>query len=331
VNNIDQSEVLEMKLVGSLVLILFQIALVTGGTGRDVDAAPRIEGNRMYVDKKEPFTQFVFGLIDPEERRLKQEGKSPYKALQDQDALKQFLFLADDDAMLDPPLAEAVLTKVSSSTLIYKTDLYLSEGTSENFITKKLDNRNKFGFKDNQFDIVVMRWGICHCTGLFETCGGIDLKLTNRSTHSTINPITVQFFDEVFRVLNKTNPKAIAFLHGLHVGTEAYPDNPEIESRAAMVLDQIINILKPFYPNLDIHILYAEIDDLLVGTHDMKEEGKFEFLGVVAQVKPWVNWVKSPRWELPLDPIAVPLLIPSSPSGPVQADSADSWFPSFKA
>ncbi len=80
--------------------------------------------------------------------------------------------------------------------------------TSQNILHKKfaeifLDNTKPFPFKNDEFDTILLRHGMCKCNGS-HCCAGF----LSESRESKI------FFSEVSRVLNKKNPKSMAILEG---------------------------------------------------------------------------------------------------------------------
>lgn len=83
-----------------------------------------------------------------------------------------------------------------------------------NLSTMFMDNTKRFPFPNNTFDTIVMRRGLCICGESGHVCGGF-MPISNECR---------QFFEEVTRVLNKTNPKAKAVLHG------TYGVFPEVEA-----------------------------------------------------------------------------------------------------
>lgn len=87
---------------------------------------------------------------------------------------------------------------------ITRTDIGISRPRREGNVTSlHMDNMDTFPFQDNSFDTIVLRKGLCHCHE-GRACAGF---CPNRRE-------TKHFFGEVARVLDKSNPNSVAYLHG---------------------------------------------------------------------------------------------------------------------
>ncbi len=66
-----------------------------------------------------------------------------------------------------------------------------------------VDNNQKLPFQDNEFDLIVLRYGLCVCYDQ-KCCGGFSPESDEAQ----------QFFFEVARILNRNNPNSMVILHG---------------------------------------------------------------------------------------------------------------------
>jgi len=66
-----------------------------------------------------------------------------------------------------------------------------------------VDNNRGLPFRDNEFDLVVLRYGLCVCYDQ-KCCGGFSPQSDEAQ----------QFFFEVARILNRDNPQSLIILHG---------------------------------------------------------------------------------------------------------------------
>jgi hypothetical protein len=74
---------------------------------------------------------------------------------------------------------------------------------AKNLELVEMDNRRRFPFKDNRFDRIVLRRGLCVCYGKLN-CAGF----------APDSEQAFSFFREVARVLDKKKKSSVALLHG---------------------------------------------------------------------------------------------------------------------
>jgi hypothetical protein len=89
-----------------------------------------------------------------------------------------------------------------------KTVLSADVDVGENLLIRnwgnlKIDHLKVFPVKDNSFDRIILRKGLCQCHSA-SCCAGFH----------PLGPEARQFFSEVVRVLDKGNPESFAVLHG---------------------------------------------------------------------------------------------------------------------
>jgi hypothetical protein len=119
---------------------------------------------------------------------------------------KSILFLSDgrDQNLVErlgPPIAKEFPKKwVVSAELNVVED-----GFVNNWGLIKIDNTERFPVKDNAFDRIVLRRGMCVCHE-GRCCAGFK----------PASPENRTFLSEVVRILNKKDPHAMAVLHGMH-------------------------------------------------------------------------------------------------------------------
>lgn len=118
---------------------------------------------------------------------------------------KSVLFVSDG-LVTDPesfPLGPRVAKKYPGKRIV-STDIKVREKDAwGNFELMPMDNAKPFSFADDEFDMIVLRQGLCMCLGP-SCCAGIKPG----------TPESRKFITEVVRVLNKKNPEAKAILHG---------------------------------------------------------------------------------------------------------------------
>lgn len=95
------------------------------------------------------------------------------------------------------PMLEVIRSDRSIGAGRPETDPYFPNITNRIF-----DNKAVFPFADNEMSLILMRRSLCKCNGSF--CSGFDPRSAEGE----------QFFGEVARVLKKSNPNAVAVLHG---------------------------------------------------------------------------------------------------------------------
>lgn len=147
-------------------------------------------------------------------------------------------------------IAEMIEPDTKPETKIYKTSLDCPEeksGKSEGKIhSLKLDHTQPFPFHDQEFDLIVMRRGLCFCESSLKTCGGLEL-----------GPETELFFQEVVRTLNSGNPKAAAYIEGsflarLGRGKVAYEQEQVYLNR----VESLLRTLEERNPHLKFEMIY---------------------------------------------------------------------------
>lgn len=127
---------------------------------------------------------------------------------------QNILFLSEGSSTLAFELSQAYPSKNVVSTDVRYTG---TEVKNENWSTVGMDNRDPFPFKNNEFDTIIMRRGLCICNGS-RCCAGFEVNINNSDTLDsnsfTNNRQAKNFFSEVVRVLDKTRPHSRAVLHG---------------------------------------------------------------------------------------------------------------------
>ena len=119
----------------------------------------------------------------------------------------RIVFLSDGLLGMWQPLAEAV-SSAYPDKLVIKGDYDLREAKRlGNLISAHIDNRVRLPLGDSSVDLVVMRRGLCLCHGA-TMCGGLSPTV----------PSMRRFMKDVYRVLDKANPNAVAYLHGGYGG-----------------------------------------------------------------------------------------------------------------
>ena len=120
-----------------------------------------------------------------------------------------------------------------------------------NIVSMRVDNRRNFGFfESNQFDVITMKNGFCCCKGPKETCGGIGMEQDR----------VFNFFSEVIRVLNKSNPNAVAFLQGSQMaflGTSGV--KMEQEERNQQMIQYQLLLLEDRHPEIEAEMFYKSV------------------------------------------------------------------------
>ncbi len=113
--------------------------------------------------------------------------------------LSDGIFGRKDEMPLGPKLAvRHPSAKVTSADLAYPEQ----EATAGNFRMMQVDNRKPLPFKDNEFDAIILRNGMCLCEGV-ACCAGFE----------ALSPLNDQFFREAVRVMDKANPESKIVLH----------------------------------------------------------------------------------------------------------------------
>jgi hypothetical protein len=119
------------------------------------------------------------------------------------------VFLADGLPQKWESLAEPI-AHLFPQKLVVKGDFEIA-GTQrfDNLVAMHIDNSQKLPLEAHSADLVVMRRGLCLCHGT-AMCGGLKVK----------TPAMRRFFREVYRVLDRNNPDAVAYLHGAYGAPE---------------------------------------------------------------------------------------------------------------
>jgi len=146
--------------------------------------------------------------------------------------IRNILFLSDGPRPRS--LAESVANEFPRKRIVKSDVQILQTATSNNLTLVHVNNRLKFPFEENSFDMIVMRRGLCLCGGN-ETCGGIKLNRVDQK----------RFLFEVARVLNKNNPFSSAFLLNDNAG--AFQDISGWQRAAADVIAKV--------PEIEIEII----------------------------------------------------------------------------
>lgn len=180
--------------------------------------------------------------------KLPSESKvSPYEKAQ------QILVLADT---FETPFALAEeIHQLFPHAYTYKTSLSCPESLDHTELSSKLmavrvDHNEDFQFADNQFDVITMKNGMCCCKGPEVTCAGVGLT-QDRAFH---------FLSEVVRVLNKSNPNAIAFLQGSQMafrGTSGV--SMEDEAKNQLMLQHVLLQIEDLYPNIEAEFFFKSV------------------------------------------------------------------------
>ena len=116
------------------------------------------------------------------------------------------LFLSDGKEALKVDRLGPVIAKEFPKKTVVSAEVQVEENRFvQNWGYVKVDNLERFPVKDNSFDRVVLRRGMCVCHNEV-CCAGFKPG----------SPEAGRFFSEVIRVLDKSNPNAFAVLHGVH-------------------------------------------------------------------------------------------------------------------
>jgi hypothetical protein len=152
------------------------------------------------------------------------------------DPYRRVVFLSDGDPRYWESLAEPIF-KMFPDKQVIKGDYEISgEHRQGNFTAMHIDNRGKLPLLSGSADLVVMRRGLCLCHGT-ATCGGLHVKV----------PELRRFFEEVYRVLDRSNAKAVAYLHG------SYGDRARLK-----VFRQAADELMALHPEIKIEFVGDE-------------------------------------------------------------------------
>ncbi len=161
------------------------------------NAAIYTEGYHAYFTKSESEWLQLTHLIDPKKRVSEEED--PYLKA------SQVLFLGDGFERRFRSLADELVDSEIGDARIFRTDIACPKDLDLGRVRhRRVDHAEAMPFPDDQFDVIVLRHGLCHCRCTQHSCGGIGNEI-RAMTH---------FLSEVTRVLNKRNPSAIAYLHG---------------------------------------------------------------------------------------------------------------------
>jgi hypothetical protein len=121
----------------------------------------------------------------------------------------RLVFLSDGDPRVWESLAEPI-AQVFPDKLVVKGD-YELHGVHQhgNLTSMHIDNTVRLPLASGSADLVVMRRGLCLCHGS-AMCGGLRPAV----------PAMRRFFGDVYRLLDPSNPKAVAYLHGAYGPSE---------------------------------------------------------------------------------------------------------------
>jgi hypothetical protein len=119
---------------------------------------------------------------------------------------KSILFLADGSEARATDRLGPLLAREFPGKTVVSADVDVGENRLiRNWGHVKIDHLAMFPVKDNSFDRVILRQGLCQCHSN-TCCAGFNPQ----------GPQAKKFFQEVVRVLDKNNPGAFAVLHGMH-------------------------------------------------------------------------------------------------------------------
>jgi hypothetical protein len=117
----------------------------------------------------------------------------------------RLVFLSDGDPQLWDSLAEPIAEQFPDK-LVVKGDVDIhGEHHDGNLTAMHIDNTARLPLANGSADLVLMRRGMCLCHG-GKMCGGL---------HPDV-PAMRRFFGEVYRLLDPSNSKAVAYLHGAY-------------------------------------------------------------------------------------------------------------------
>lgn len=231
-----------MKFSGSIqvIALLFFAA--------NAQAVDRVE----ISSERHPLSPVLGSLVDPEDEVA--EGQvfkgNPYLGAD------RILLLGDtfESTPKRFPMVQAILNFLKPHQEVYRTSLDCPPqldsaqiGPVRNF---KIDHRDPLPFAESFFDVIVLRRGLCFCKGKEETCGGIGKRKF----------FLKQFFSEVARVLNKANPEAVAYLHGIHwafTGRGAL--NHEEEAKIQKKMEAVLASIEQEYKDLRFTMIYRKM------------------------------------------------------------------------
>jgi hypothetical protein len=155
------------------------------------------------------------------------------ESVSDYQRYHRVVFLSDGLPETWKPLAEPI-AEMFPDKLVIKGDYEIvGEHRAGNLVAMHIDNTLKLPLPSHSADLVVMRRGLCLCHGT-AMCGGLRVK----------TPALRRFFREVYRVLDRNNPDAVAYLHG------AYGDPQRID-----VLRQAADELMADHPEMKIDLV----------------------------------------------------------------------------
>lgn len=115
---------------------------------------------------------------------------------------ENILILSDGEPIRIHSQLTPIISKLFKDKNFTQTDFsYTGDERDGNVRKIHLDNRELFPFSDNEFDLILLKNGLCQCENVDKTCCGLtkdNYKL---------------FFTEIIRVLNTSNKEARAYLH----------------------------------------------------------------------------------------------------------------------
>lgn len=126
---------------------------------------------------------------------------------------KSILLLSDASNNYGFSIGEQLARKFPQKDIVISDFRYKNTSKNNNVTSMHLDNTKEMPFADNSYDTIVMRRGLCVCSGN-KACGGF----------CSINEESYLFFRRVIKTLNKKNKNSIAILHGEHGTTKEVQD-----------------------------------------------------------------------------------------------------------
>lgn len=204
-------------------------------------------GNKVYIglqpDSCEMVDEILFG------------NKSKYLQQHVYEKYKRLLFLADGSK---ESIADEVRAWAPEDAMIIKSDLQLPhEQRAKNFITHPLDHNMAFDLKSNSADAIVMKRGVCHCTGSQTNCSGVSL----------VNDDFMLFIGQVVRVLDSNSPTAFSYLHGGFLGI-----NPVVENFVIHRHEEQLERLRKSLPGHRFEEIYMLREDMKKEISEMAAE-----------------------------------------------------------
>jgi hypothetical protein len=163
-------------------------------------------------------------LVTPNDELVKSLSCVLWPELASHDEIMQpggRLSYADKHAILSISDGDLTTSTINSLLVRYKSHLHgvtltRTYGPSElpgkfpnEIKTMKVDNEQRLPFRENEFDAIVLRNGICECAGrakATDTCAGIKIDATGNGFSNFLTDLT--------STLNKTKRNNFIFIHG---------------------------------------------------------------------------------------------------------------------